>query len=443
MNTKTQTPSLLVSKTFTIDELKAFKCDHLRIICREFGISKFNREGSDKPVSLSYARKDEMVSALTEYAVSTQDEVIVEVSEPEPTKEQRQEAPNLTVYLKQVVLPEFDRSVLASIRRGMPSDHTCKACAALMFYIYSTVASWRGRKGATLCGETIKSYIGVIFKGLTEYVERVVTDSTIQQAVLSDLGYYKSIYIKPVVQENLRVQNERLAERRKNVVEVSVVPIYQWAFDVIDKADVLFTQEGKRLWSDLSLALMLVTGRRTAEVGCTGEFSKADEPNMLNFRGQLKCKLVERSEEAYTIPCLYDVDKVLHAFDVLEKVGRKFSPHLYPDISREDLIKKTHNSFVTAYNTLSRKLTQRFFPKAQRVVTCQAYRQIYGQVCAALYKPSYMTKQAYISSILGHLPTDVTSGQNYDADYSVSDAEGVLTLLLHSLNGQIQSIDAA
>lgn len=431
---RTKTPSLLISKTFTLDELKSFKTDALRIICREFGVTKFNRSGVDKPIALSYARKDEMVSALAEYAVSSQEDIIVETVEPEPTKYERLEAPNLVVYLKQVVLPEFDRSVLAGIRRGLPSESVCKSCAALMFNIYSSVTSWRGRKGATLCGETIKSYMGTIFAGLTKHVESVVTDSTIQQTVLSDLGYYKSIYIRPIVQENLRVQSERLADRRKNVTEVAVAPIYEWAFDVIDKADVLLTQEGKRLWSDLSLALMLVTGRRTAEVGCTGEFTKSNEQGMLMFKGQLKCKTTDRTEEAYAIPVLYDVDKVLHAFEVLEKVGRKFTPRLYSHIPRDVLVKKTHNSFVTAYNTLSRKLTKRFFPNAQRVVTCQAYRQIYGQVCAALYKPSYMTKQAYISSILGHLPTDVTSGQNYDADYSVLDAESVKELLERSLS---------
>jgi hypothetical protein len=37
-----------------------------------------------------------------------------------------------------------------------------------------------------------------------------------------------------------------------------------------------------------------------------------------------------------------------------------------------------------------------------------------------------MKPQAYISSILGHLWNDVYSGQHYDVDYTVLDAEFIV-----------------
>ena len=233
MNTKLQQQqtSIVLPTSFTVDDLNEFKSDLLRLLCREFGLTKFKREGVEKPVSLSYARKGEMVESLTEYAAT----VIVadEPSEPETQPEfiDYQEAPNLTHFLKQWLIPQFDKTVLASIRRGLSPEIVCKGCCTLMFDLYNTVTNWRGRSGR-ISGETVKSYIGQLFRGLCDHVHLIVTDVSIRETVLSDLAFYKSTYIRETVRHNLQRQQERLVERRTSVSEVKVEPIYNWAFDV-------------------------------------------------------------------------------------------------------------------------------------------------------------------------------------------------------------------
>lgn len=425
---KQQQASSVVPTSFTVEALNEFKCDLLRLICREFGLTKFKREGVEKPVSLSYARKGEMVESLTEYAVTAPDPTVT-VTEPDdsetPEVKDYQEAPNLTHFLKQWLIPQFDKTILSSIRRGLSPEVVCKGCCTLMFDLYNTVSNWRGRSGR-ISGETVKSYIGQLFRGLCDHVQLVITDTSIRETVLSDLAFYKSTYIRETVRHNLQRQQERLVERRTSVSEVKVEPIYNWAFDVIDKADVVLTTEGKGHWVDLSLALMLVTGRRSAEIGSTGVFTKTNNPNELMFSGQLKTKYEEGSQREYPIPVLYNVDKVLHALSVLEQAGRKLSPTLHPDRTRESLIKQVHSSFRSSYVGLAKKMSKRFFPECPHTVTCQHYRQLYSQVCSAVFRPAHMKPQAYISSILGHLWNDVYSGQHYDVDYTVLDAEFIV-----------------
>jgi len=157
---------------------------------------------------------------------------------------------------------------------------------------------------------------------------------------------------------------------------------------------------------DNLLGLAALTGRRTGELLCTAEFEAIDDFNVM-FTGQLKTK--GRTDiKPYAIPLLSTVDVVIPALKRLQS-GRtelKGNPTLAKNRTGKPISQKMKKLFpkFLGDNAQGRDL-----------------RRAYGAI--AFYnsdRENEITKQKFISDVLGHSADDVSTGGSY-MDFIVVD----------------------
>lgn len=156
----------------------------------------------------------------------------------------------------------------------------------------------------------------------------------------------------------------------------------------------------------LIMALAIVTGRRTYEVACTGDFEYIDD-NTLLFAGQAKTR--NRTDIApYAIPVLCNATLILNAIDTLRA-------------KRPDLIGLDDDAFNA---TMASQLVPQRKPYAKYVsdkkfITKDA-RPIYAILCWIKYDKKQCSFTRYSSRLLGHRNDDVNTAQSYD-DFNCTD----------------------
>lgn len=159
---------------------------------------------------------------------------------------------------------------------------------------------------------------------------------------------------------------------------------------------------------DVIIGLCVLTGRRTAEIGCSATFEKIenDDTGVL-FTGQLKTK-GRGSLDAYRIPVLGNVDKIINALNNIRK-------------SKPDLL----NSPDIFHNRCSKEISgkvKKHFPKiSNSLLTPKDMRSIYAEISYFYADDSTIAKSKYMSSILGHSEDDNVTGLSYVDFYIVED----------------------
>jgi hypothetical protein len=213
-------------------------------------------------------------------------------------------------------------------------------------------------------------------------------------------------------------QNQNIAKRNVEVCQVKVDKLYDWAVDILVN---LKPTDKKTLWGDVAIALMLVTGRRQAEIFSSAVFEVSSE-NTVFFLGQLKTKgKNERASAGYDIPVLAPPSSVVDALKWLEEKGKRAET---PELAHKRFSPKIVPFFQVPqelYEVVARPPIDEQAAKGERL-TSHLCRQIYGQVAASRFKPNHMTRSAYIASILGHSEGDLDTIKSYTADIEVVEA---------------------
>lgn len=157
---------------------------------------------------------------------------------------------------------------------------------------------------------------------------------------------------------------------------------------------------------NLILALCALTGRRSAEIATSAEFTYVDH-HTLFFQGQLKTR--ERTGVVpYNIPCLHKADILIKGLALL----RQEKPHFLNDTRR------FHNCCA---KDLTRKAKEHFSPFVSSSIKTKDLRSIYAEICFKLFNDSRnVSRSRYYAKVLGHAELDVVTAQSYD-DFRIED----------------------
>jgi hypothetical protein len=142
---------------------------------------------------------------------------------------------------------------------------------------------------------------------LTEYrlAIKAHTQITKKIALLKSLRISRASNQK--IQKKYKVNVEKRAERNEfTIIKSSVIaPLIQKASELLSS--------GMRY--KVAAGLLLLTGRRTAEIFLTGNFAPATKSNKVEFSGQVKKRDAENiaKSKAYKIPVLIDSSKIIDA----------------------------------------------------------------------------------------------------------------------------------
>jgi hypothetical protein len=156
---------------------------------------------------------------------------------------------------------------------------------------------------------------------------------------------------------------------------------------------------------NLSLGLMLVTGRRATEILKTAQMSLAT-PDTVIFQGQLKTKNSDNAQtQPYEIPTLCDSSLVVEALAKLRTL-RDFS-----DLTPDQVHSRSNKSLNESIKRQFKGLIDNPSPKDLRAC--------YAQICHEYFCPRHISQTAYFAKILGHSEQDLATAQSYQDFYLV------------------------
>jgi len=173
----------------------------------------------------------------------------------------------------------------------------------------------------------------------------------------------------------------------------------------------------KFMWREVVCALMLVTGRRQAEIMQSGNFELTDDDYKLLFSGQLK-KHNSLEEKPYVIPTLVPAHLVIEGIEWLNNLGKrdcKTPREASSKYSKE--ICSTSKSIIQNRFVLTEGewFYQDGDKKKDRRVG-HLFRHTYGQVCYQLFSSKSNYINNYLTEIYGH-DSDETGTSAWSANY--------------------------
>ncbi len=157
-------------------------------------------------------------------------------------------------------------------------------------------------------------------------------------------------------------------------------------------------------FSQVTLGLILLTGRRPSEILKTAKFEVIDDQNVM-FSGQLKTRDCPTAKTApFPIPVLADVRLICEALKRLREM-----PEVKP---LAELEVKACNRKATALS----QACDRHFGKLIKDCTPHELRAAYAQICL-IYRRQDRHKrtdyEVYFAEILGHATDDLDTSKKY------------------------------
>lgn len=178
---------------------------------------------------------------------------------------------------------------------------------------------------------------------------------------------------------------------------------------LISDAVATLANPAKATWSELAVAIGITTGRRPAEIMCTGSFRLSGEYKVI-FTGQTKdrsaklSEYIERLRQEYEIPTLVKADLVIAALEAIQ-------PQRIP-LNWEDPLESTRMVNRKFSMSLSRKM-------CAYGLEFKDLRKLYAVTAYHLLPDARKVSQTvFYKNLLGH--TDTTAAVNYEK-YTLTD----------------------
>lgn len=288
---------------------------------------------------------------------------------------------------------------------------------------------------------------GFIFKNIEKFVkdesktftlEQVVGDKKFITNFLQDAyDAFKSGVIasfSQIARAKRENQGNNFIARKISAPHANVLPLIQWAVTRLKNPP----KEAK-YWREVALAVMIITGRRPAEILGTGVF-KAVDSTYIKFYGQLKKKgkTDVNDETTYRLPCIGDTAiEVEYAIQWLQTYNKREIPKSRSLEDKQKAAKKAHDRFSRylseiANEIMSEKLvlangaTWKLEGELDRIKPYLA-RQIYLQTLSQI--PSQkegmsFSKDLALTYYAGHFVSvdgKDANAENYQADINIDD----------------------
>ncbi|MBP5976608.1 hypothetical protein HW132_28715 [Brasilonema sp. CT11] len=229
-----------------------------------------------------------------------------------------------------------------------------------------------------------------------------------------------------------KMNQERSHKAEEDVRAIKVLPYLEWALEQVSHLPA-----NSARWKEVAIAIMLLTGRRQSEVLATGLFTYVDESTVV-FEGQLKRHIAELVDPE-KIPVLGKAAKqVVDAIAWLDQHQKRTLPTERSVEALQLAAKKSHDRCSRYIAESMEKLADKCqitngkdweVKEGNKMVNKfkgHLNRQIYAQICSALFNDSNeRKKRAFISRILLE---NRDAALSYDRDVEVLDISEVREL---------------
>lgn len=400
---------------FTVDQLLDMSVQSLRRRLSQCRVSYIDRDGAK--VQVTRARKDELVKAVQDL---TQPTKVLHSIVPDFTGEQLENLLATASNLDEATETELGTlaaSVYTDLRDYTKRQWNAKEqrfepptldLASIAFRVTNTLAA------SKLTAETQLRYRAHVLKAMGKMMEVDKGEWYFKGLQAYFEAFRQQAYLQMKEAQVIKKQRDatHLRERKGTQSIVNIAGMLEHAVTVLEG---LNSETPKTAWLDISIALSLVTGRRSAEIHASAQFEEVDEWHVA-FTGQLKTK--GRSAEhyaenpTYTIPTLAPASLVVKGLEWLTYNGK-----------RADTPEVAHKRYSKELG-LRVKYWQRKYSTTEmgeeKAFTVHNLRQFYNLVAVEIFKPQTKHRVPYSASILGHGLDDETTPQRYDADYVLS-----------------------
>lgn len=223
--------------------------------------------------------------------------------------------------------------------------------------------------------------------------------------------------MQDLAREKKTADTKRLNERKEDVFTVDPTNML-----LLARATLQELNEGTPAsnWKKVSCALATVTGRRMAEIHCTGNFTVTGDYT-LHFTGQAKTKgaTASKTDEGFEIPTLVRAELCANALEWLIDNGK-----------RTDTTKGVHTRYSKDLSAFVKDWFEVAMPDLfasdkgklsnERKCIYHKLRQIYGLCAIRSFRPANMQDTRYLGDILGH-DQDASVSDRYSADIRIAD----------------------
>mgnify|MGYP000052301210 CR=1 FL=1 len=416
--------------TYTLDTMRGMTVKYLRE--KLAGVNIANVTRGTELVQISRARKEEIIEAIM--VMTTKPKVLAQVVLTELSPSDIREGLEGLLHSTDMALSTFTEKLFNDLRtytlgqwdathERWKMDTQYPQTLSLSLTVW--LEAYRTVDGEPLCGDT-----------------KVVYASRIRNAVkkLINTKEGTAIYHGELLRhyELMKVHNHgQMAEytREKKVTQKARATLRQGNSQainpdaLIEAATALLTRNynGEAVrWHDLSVALVLVTGRRPSEIHATAKFTPVmgGTNYQLQFDGQLKKK--EAVTEAYVIPTLVPNHLVIRGMETLQRMGKYYANEpekAHKRVSNEVSkygIKPWYSKFLPEVSDYVDESTG----KAVNVRTHYRMREIYALVALERHMKALDKHQSgsdmvrYVASILGH-DDNSKAYDAYDANFYI------------------------
>lgn len=415
--------------TYTLEQLHGMTVKYLREKLASLNISNIQR--GEEMVQISRARKDELIAAIAEMTVKPKVLATVELTalSPSDIRDGLQAlthgtdiavsayAEKLFDELRTYTLGQWDE---VNARWKMPTQYPQTLSLQLSVWL----ETYRTGGGEPLNGDTKVVYASRIRNAVKKLINTKELGAVYHGQLLANyeaMKVHNHGLLAELTHAKKEVQKSRATVRQENSQAIDPDVLLAAAQALLERN---YNGEGVR-WHDLSVALVLVTGRRPSEIHATAKFTATDNDREMLFDGQLKKKGFDT--EAYTIPTLVPSHLVIRAMETLVRMGKyyqgepeKAHKRVSNEVSKYG-IKPWFAKFLPTVNDYVDAHTG----KSINVRTHYRMREIYALVALERHVATtgrYLSNSdcvRYIASVLGH-DDNSNAYASYDANFYIS-----------------------
>lgn len=249
---------------------------------------------------------------------------------------------------------------------------------------------------------TVKDYLAEVRDSLTDEA-KAVTSERYQTALIAFGKSALRMFHKYIVASN-DAYKAKVFKYGSNNTRVDGNALIDHAVNILE----VTTEKPQRKQAlNLAIALVLLTGRRTAEILSSANLEiDPDNEDGVIFTGQLKGKKEDnekKKKEVFKIPVLTDRTKVIKALSILKA----------SEFHKTDPA-EVNNCYATGMKRLMPDWLKVAKIEGKEALTPKSMRAVYANLCAdRIYKGNANGRAAYIASIMGHEEDDQITAHSY------------------------------
>lgn len=399
---------------------------YLRRLLAGVNISNIKRGG--ELIQSTRARKDELITAI--YEMTTKPRVLAQVELTELSQDDIRIGLTKLMHSADVSLANYANKLFEELRSYTLSqwdveagqwrmDTTYPQTLSLQLYVW--LEAYRTVDGDELMGDTKVAYASLIRRTVLRLINENESTAVYYPQLIRHYEQMKKHnfgLLKEYNQRKLQRQDESAKTRHLNNQPIDPTHLLAHAVEVLASV----TRGESPRWQDVSIALVLCTGRRPSEIHATAQFKVLDEYE-LEFTGQLKKKDCDTT--GYSIPTLAPAIDCVNAHEYIKTKGRyyygdqqKSHKSTSVDISRSG-IKEWYSKYLPNVEDYIGE-----DGKVYKVRTHHRMREIYALITLERYRDNYdghMSRRLesdYVGRILGHEPGSQAT-DSYDANFYI------------------------